>query len=47
MAVGCGLTGFGSKLWGEFRSVLYVSCGAETSLYLGDILMALADMQEG
>ena len=46
-AVGSGLTGLGSWLCIGFRSVLGLSCHAGASIYPEDILMAMAEMQEG
>lgn len=46
-AVGCGLTGLGSRLCLGFRSALGVSCHAGAGIYLDDILMAMAEMQKG
>ena len=39
-AVGCGLTGLGSRLCLGFRSALGVSCHVGAGIYLEDILMA-------
>ena len=46
-AVGSGLIGLGSRLCIGFRSVLGLACHAGASIYPEDILMAMAEMQEG
>lgn len=46
-AVASGLIGLGSWLCLGFRSVLGLSCHAGASIYPEDILMAMAEMQEG
>lgn len=46
-AVGSELIGLGSWLCFGFRSVLGLSGHAAASIYPEDILMAMAEMQEG